>query len=149
MFSRVGGACLLKQAWIAYSIACIVFWGLWGFLLKLSMKSTSWVTVYFLSALTSFSVALTAFLTIGVRGGVELSNWGSLTALAAGFFGGSGYLFLSKALEKGEATVIVPLTAIYPVVTAVLAYLILGEKISFTKALGVALAVLAVILISR
>ena len=57
-------------------------------------------------------------------------------------------LFFYWALAGGKASVVVPLTALYPVVTLGLALLILGERLSLRQSIGVALALTAIFLFS-
>lgn len=53
-----------------------------------------------------------------------------------------------KALEKGEASLVIAITAVYPVVTFILSLIILGEKLSMLQIVGVLLAVFGVLLMS-
>ncbi len=133
-------------SWLTYSLICLVLWGLWGLVLKVAYKGLPWTQVYFLSSLASFTIALMVFLV--QRGSLDFSNKLSYVALLAGVFGGAGYIFFVKALEKGEASIVLPLTAIYPAITVVLALILLGEKISVYQAIGIALALVAVVLLS-
>ncbi|HUQ94189.1 MAG TPA: EamA family transporter, partial [Bryobacteraceae bacterium] len=62
----------------------------------------------------------------------------------------SGEWFLFKALEHGgKASVVVPLTYTYPLITLLLAVALLGEHLSVVKWIGILLAVVAAILMSR
>ena len=133
------------KEWIIYSLICLVLWGLWGAILKLAYGGGNWVQVYFASALSSFMVALTIF--IISRPEIPMDRFTGF-ALLAGIFGGLGYVAFVKALETGKASIIIPLTAIYPAITAVIALAFLNEKISMLKGLGIALAVVAAILLS-
>jgi len=104
-----------------------------------------WVVTYLLSAISSFTIALTTYLLI--RPPITF-NKGSLLAIVAGVFGGLGYIAFLRALEDGKASLVVPLTALYPAVIVVLAYLITREPISLLQLLGVILALIAAVLIS-
>ena len=136
------------QAWLLYAVGCLAAWGLWGFVLKLAYRGLSWAEVYLLSTTSSFALAVTVY-TILTRGGLRVA-WGRSAALAAlaGVLGGLGYVLFVKALESGKASVVIPLTALYPAVTVVLAALLLGEELGLLKLLGIALAVIAVLLLS-
>ena len=72
----------------------------------------------------------------------------SIVAIIAGLFGGAGYLFFVKALEQGKASIVIPLTALYPAITAIIALIVLREKISVYQGIGILLAVAASILLS-
>jgi len=137
------------ESWLAYSLLCVVLWGFWGFGMKLAYRGSNWVYVYFISAIASFSLALTVF-TLS-RGGVNSPSpsWKIvLITLVSGLCGGGGYLCFVKALEKGEASLVVPITALYPALTVVLAILLLGERLTAPKMLGILLALAAGVLIS-
>lgn len=69
-------------------------------------------------------------------------------AVLAGVLGGISYIFFMKALETGKASVVLPLTTLYPAVTVVLAMIILKEGITITQAIGIVLALIAIILFS-
>jgi len=134
--------------WLAYSLICLALWGLWGFLLKLASKGLDWRTVYFLSTVASFSLAVAVVLASGgVRVG-EAPRALVAAALAAGVAGGGGYVAFMKALESGKASIVIPLTAAYPAITVVLALVFLGEKLSAMQVAGIVLVILACILLS-
>ncbi len=54
-----------------------------------------------------------------------------------------------NSLRLGQASVVVPITATYPVLTALLAALFLGEHVTPIRALGIVLTVLGVALVTR
>jgi len=88
-----------------------------------------------MSAEASFTLALSVFILGGGKVGINRSV---VLALLAGLFGGGGYVLFMEALETGKASIVVPLTALYPAVTVILALLFLGEKLSTTQAVGIA-----------
>ena len=136
--------------WLLYSLLCLVLWGFWGFLLKLAYRGLDWKTVYFVSTVASFLLAL-AF--VACSGWIKISSlsssrtWLALAA-AAGLAGGGGYILFVRALQTGKASIVLPLTALYPAITVVLAAAILGEKLSPIQIAGIVLAVIACIMLS-
>lgn len=68
-----------------------------------------------------------------------------LSGLTGGVLGLTVYLY---ALRSGQASVVVPLTSTYPLVTVVLSVLVLGEPVTASKALGAALIVAGVMLLT-
>jgi transporter family protein len=58
-----------------------------------------------------------------------------------------GLLFYYMALEKGEVSIVVPLTAIYPIVSVLLGCIILKEKPSTLQWIGVFLVVAGAVLL--
>jgi uncharacterized membrane protein len=60
-----------------------------------------------------------------------------------------GTISLLAALKTGEASIVVPIGRLGFVITAVCAFIFLGEKLTITKGLGILSAVIAIILLSR
>jgi len=58
-----------------------------------------------------------------------------------------GYLFYFKALSKGNASKIVPAVAVFPLVTAIIAFCIMGEPFSIQKLSAVILIVSGIFLL--
>ena len=78
------------------------------------------------------------------RGGdITALGWRvSLIGLLGGAANGLGSWALFEALERGaKASVAVPLTALYPLVTIVLARIFLAETLTFRQWVGIALAI--------
>jgi len=131
--------------WLILAIACLISWGLWGLLIKLAYKGAEWSEIYLISSLTSFTIALAVFLISHAKIHFRPSL---LLALGAGLAGGIGYVFFIKALEHGKASIVIPLTALYPVITAILAVILLNEKLNMHQLIGIILAIIAMILLS-
>jgi transporter family protein len=135
------------QTWLTFALAAISLWGFVGLLQKLGADRISahsllvWVTLGFL---------LTAPFYLPGSGVSSLSlhdiGWGLLVGITNGL--GSWALF--SALERGaKASVAVPLTALYPLVTLLLAIAFLGESLTPRQWLGVACAIAAAALLSH
>jgi transporter family protein len=60
-----------------------------------------------------------------------------------------GLLCFLNALTVGAATVVVPLTALYPLVTVILSWALLRENLTPRHLAGIALALLAGWLLSK
>jgi transporter family protein len=133
--------------WLLWSGLAIVSWGVWGVVAKLAMTRLSWARV----ALAYYTVALPIALVVLLVRALD-SPWparGVLYAVLTGATGMVGLITFYKSLELAKASLVVPLTGIFPVVTAVLALVFLDEGISMTQGIGIACATVAVVLISR
>lgn len=71
--------------------------------------------------------------------------WGA----AAGLFGGGGVALLYRALAIGPMSVVAPITAVCAAAVPVAAGLALGERLSSVTAGGMALAVVAIVLLGQ
>lgn len=139
------------DSWLVLSILVILAWGFWGLALKYASLNLEWQYVYVASALGASIVYATATLILAITGRLaQTSDFKGLgVAVLGGLMGALGGLMLIVALRLGQASVIVPLTSIYPAVTAALSIALLGESVTARKIAGIILAILAVILLSR
>lgn len=69
------------------------------------------------------------------------------TAVIAGFFFFLYQYFVALAYEKGDLTVVYPLTATAPIYIVIWSYLLIGETITFTGASGIILMIYGVVTI--
>lgn len=133
--------------WIAYALLCLLFWGVWGVVLKYVSTKLSWHQVYVFANVAV--IVVTLFLAYRYRGEFNADPGIMAIAMVAGLLGTGGYLFLVLSLERGgNASVVIPLTALYPALAAVLSMAFLKEQVSALKALGIVLAVIAIVLLS-
>ena len=73
----------------------------------------------------------------------------SVYAPLAGILIGVGLLSMFKSMETGPLSVIAPIIGISTIITAVLSILVLHEPITLPKIIGIILACVSMILISR
>jgi bacterial/archaeal transporter family protein len=125
--------------WMAYAGFAIVLWGINGLFMKLGTNRISarsmviWVTAGF--------VVLLPFLW-RENSLAGLSRTVLLVGLLAGAVNGLGNWAVFACLEKGaKASVAIPLTALYPLCTVVLATAFLKERPTGLQWMGIALAV--------
>jgi transporter family protein len=69
-------------------------------------------------------------------------------AIIAGVLGSVGIISFYILLTKKDASSAVPLTALYPILTAILAIIFLKEKLTIVKSAGIVLAGIALYLLS-
>jgi len=122
-------------------------WGVAGLLQKLCTNdlSSELSTFWFLMGSAAISAALLA--AQPMNWAVSGKAWG--LAVGLGFFLGLGNWTVIQAYARGgKASIITPLAGLYPLVSVPLAVLLLGEKIGARTALGLALSVPAIWLLS-
>jgi transporter family protein len=133
------------STWLLLSMTTLGTWGLWAVFLKQATAHLSPARIAAFQAATAFGLAAIA---VGVRMHVEVEALATGMAIAGGaslFFGNIGCL---HALTRGPASVVVPLTSMYPVVTILLSLALLGESLSASQAIGVVLAAGAILAFS-
>ena len=133
-------------SWVYYSCLVIVLWGVVGLFQKLGSNRISsrslliWLTVGYL-VLAPVLLARTSLGTLSLRD-IAIGILGGLT-------NGLGAWCLFASLEAGaKASTAVPLTALNPLVTIVLAILLLAERLTPLQWTGVAAAIIAGMMIS-
>ena len=132
--------------WVFYACVATLCWGVVGLLQKLGANRIS-----SRSLLIWLVVGFAAMLPLLWRdGAITGLGWRvSLIGLLGGAANGLGSWALFEALERGaKASVAVPLTALYPLVTIVLARIFLAETLTFRQWVGIALAVAGGVMLS-
>ncbi len=138
-----------NNAWIAYALGAAASWGVWGILNKLALARVGWPVLVVANAALYVVGAAAILIWSDAPRGVPASSWA--LALAAAVAGTGAMLLFYAAFRGGHAAAaaVVPLTALYPAVTAVLAIWLLRERLAPAQYVGVVLAVVAAVLIAR
>ena len=135
-----------KSDWLIFSFIVIILWGMWGFFSKIASNYTASSNIYLFGTIGALLVWLFAIFFLGFK--FEIKPIGVLFSILAGALGGSGIIFFYYAMKGGKASVVVAITALYPLVTLLLSYLILREQLTLKQIIGIFLAIIAVILMS-
>lgn len=131
--------------WFAYSVLAILGWGGWAICSKLGSLEIPVNAMLFLYAWGALPVLLALLATRHFR--LERNLKGALAGIANGFIGNIGNLALLAAYRTGGNTsVITVATSLYPVITVLLAVVILRERFSRRQAAGLALALAALVI---
>lgn len=134
--------------WLRYSVLAMLAYGVWGAISSMASQNVSPLTLQIVSTIGLFPVALVLMFSKNIHGGANRTR-GILLAMATGLIGGTGNLTLYQALRiGGEASVVFPLTGMYPLVTIILARFLLKERLNRIQEIGIALALIAIYLFS-
>lgn len=136
-----------RRVWLVQCLACLLLWGIWGFLSKVLADQVGAVAAQILYTAGMLPVVLVAAWTAGGRALVANSR-ALLYALLNGSLSAAGTLAFFGALAKGPASVVSPMIAVYPLVTICLVVLHLGERISILRGCGAIAAVAGLALLS-
>jgi bacterial/archaeal transporter family protein len=124
-------------------------WGLWGFFGKLALQKGMAPTTIFLAEVIT-SVACTVPILVVLLRSHSLSQFHTSWNVFGVFSGAGlalGLLCYYFALEKTQASILVPLTAMYPVISVLLSYAVLHERLSIFQWVGVVLVVVGTVLL--
>ncbi len=132
-----------------YLFLTTLFWGMAAIFDKLALGKTSPIT----------GMMVRQFILTGVLVGVgavsgRLGGMGSLDGRTVFFFGLSGICggvaglwAYYHALRLGGASLVVPITATYPLITVLLSWLVLHEALTVPRVIGTGLIVMGVWLV--
>jgi bacterial/archaeal transporter family protein len=136
-----------KANWFWYSILCVVCWGVWVLSSKLGSDEIPATAMQFIFAFGFIPVALLVLVLKPVEFETNLKGIGY--GLGNGILSGIGGLALFAAYRSGGNTsVITAATALYPLITVILAILVLHERLSWLQVVGLGFAVAAIVIFS-
>jgi transporter family protein len=135
--------------WLAFSLLTILVWGVWGAVSKVSSDAIDANTnqIFFtFGLLPLIALVWRSSRTSASREGQKV---GIAWAFITGILGGTGNIAFFHALGMGgKASIVAPVTALFPLVTVVLAVTLLHERIGTTQKVGLVLALVAIYLLS-
>ena len=129
----------------------ILLWGFWGFFGKLALEKNMAPTSVFLAEVLTSAVCAVPVLLILWRKpeAAALSTSWNVFGVASGAGLALGLFCYYFALEKSQASILVPLTAIYPAVSVLLSYALLQERPNVAQWIGVVFVIVgAIVLLS-
>lgn len=136
-------------AWLAYSLLTIVVWGAWGALSKVASADVDTNTnqIFFTVGLVPL-IAIVLVKSKTLKSGQD-RRAGMAWAFLTGILGGTGNLAFFQALViGGKASIVIPATGLFPLVTVLLAAIFLHERLGNPQKIGVAAALAAIYLLS-
>ncbi|MFI0429356.1 DMT family transporter [Mariniflexile sp. HMF6888] len=137
----------LKNNWLLFIIFHVLFMGVWGALIEIPEKNGFPATLgYVVWALTMVPAAIIALKINNWKLQTNSSSifWGCLT----GFLGALGQLVLFITLKIAPAYLVFPLLSLTPVVTILMAVVLLKEKTGPIGWIGIVVALLAIVMLS-
>ena len=134
------------KSWFLPAIFIPIVWGFWGLFPKLAVKYISPIHAMIYQVGGSVVLGFVLLAVIGFR--PQLEPKGIAFATAGGICGMLGALLYLIAVSKAKVSIIVFISAMYPMVTIALSYIILHESITLKEGIGMIFAITAIILFS-
>ena len=137
----------LRAKWFRYSAFCVLVWGPYNIVSKLGSREIPAPAMQYLFTWGSLPVMLGLLLARRLR--LERSGKGISYGVITGILSGIGGLGLFAAFGSGgNTTVVTTTTSLYPMVTVILAVIILRERLTWVQVLGLVFTTAALILFS-
>jgi bacterial/archaeal transporter family protein len=132
--------------WLRYALFCIFWWGVFGFLAKLGSDRTSPGQMQILFTIGMLPLAAAAVWSAGMK--VETDRLGVFYAVLIGVLAGLGGVAYFAAMENGKASLVGPVTSLFPLLTVVLAVTFLKERMNRIQVAGIILGLIAIAILS-
>lgn len=133
--------------WLFASVIALFSFGMWGFFTKLAVLHIDSKSALVYQTLGVLLVGLITLSMVDFKPATDMKgvSYATLTGVAYGI----GCLFYFVAASKGKIITVVTLTALYPLIAIILAYLVLKEVVSLKQCVGIVLAFIAILFMSQ
>jgi transporter family protein len=132
--------------WLRYALLCIFWWGVFGFLAKLGSDRTSPAQMQILFTIGMLPLVAAAMWSAGMK--IETDRLGVAYAILIGVLAGLGGVAYFAAMENGKASLVGPVTSLFPLLTVVLALTFLKERMNAIQVAGIILGLVAIAILS-
>jgi drug/metabolite transporter (DMT)-like permease len=136
-----------SKMWLFYALTTMIFFGIWGALIEIPEKSGFPATLSF-SVWAVTMIIPSVFALRAIQWRVDFHKKAIFHGLMAGFLGAGGQLLLFIALITGPAYLVFPFVSLAPVVTIILSYVFLKERVTHLGWIGIVIAAIALPLLS-
>ena len=126
-------------------------WGTTPLLEKVALKETEPLAGVLIRSLAITVILFIVYIFNGRIGELTKMSFKNIalysaSGFMAGLLGMWTYFYL---LKEGMTSKIVPIAASYPLITAVLSILVLGEQVTFQRMIGIILTIIGIILVKQ
>jgi transporter family protein len=147
--NRSGATLAGMPRWLAFSLFTILCWGAWGAVSKVASDGVDANSNQIFFTLGLLPLIVFVARSPRLRGSGNQHRAGIAWAFLTGILGGTGNIAFFRALVVGgKASIVVPVTALFPLVTVILAVIFLRESLGSAQKLGLLLALIAIYLLS-
>ncbi|MEO5600925.1 MAG: DMT family transporter [Cyclobacteriaceae bacterium] len=136
------------NTWLLSTLVALLFWGFFSAAQKITTNHISAKRAYIIFVVSSVSISL-AFVVLG-EADWQISQRTTFLGSVAGMLNGLGVLasFAAYSAEGKASKVTTIAGALQPVFTILLAIFLLGENLSFLEVGGIAIAIVAALMLS-
>ncbi len=135
----------LMSEWLPPTVLAFLFWGVWAFLPKLTLRYIDPRSAIVYEAMGGLLIALVVLVLMAFKPAAEPR--GIVLAVATGALGVAGALAYLYAMRTGPVAPVATISALYPLLAIVLAGLVLREPVSLKQGVGIVLGLIAMALI--
>ncbi len=134
------------EAYVIFALVAMLLYGITPLLYKLASNYADSLTVTFLT--TGFMLLFLALMWVYQAPSKSINKQVVPYVSTAGFIASIAFFFYIRAISSGKISIVKPIVGMSTAVTVLLGILVLEEKITLIKAMGVLLAIAAITLLS-
>lgn len=135
-----------KNRWFFYAAAAGLLWALWGVVAKLISEE---VNPYMNHLLFTAGMLFSVPFVIRKCTKASFNLKGLLWGVIAGAFAITGNVAVYQAFSNGgQASIVIPVTNLYPLVTIVIAIIAFKERLNWLNVVGILFSIPAILLLS-
>lgn len=133
--------------WLPAAMLALLSFGIWGLFTKLAIVYVDSKSALVYQTIGVLIIGLLTLSLLDFKPATDMKgiSFGVLTGIAYGI----GCLFYFIAADKGKIVTVVTMTALYPLITILLSYVLLKEGINFKQCIGIVLAIAAIYFMSQ
>jgi transporter family protein len=132
--------------WFLWTVLSMITFGAWGFFPKLAVSYISPQSAIIYQVIGGLLVGIIGLASVKFK--PDMHPMGILYALLTGITGVLGTLFYYAAASRGQISIVVSLTALYPIITILLAIIFLHETLVLKQYIGLGFALAAIFLLT-
>ena len=135
------------KIWLVPALGAMLVWGLWAFLPKIALQTMQPHSVIFYEAFGSLCVSMPV-LCFYLKGKLQKDARALAIISASSALTVTAIMCYFYALKHGPVAVVVTLTAMYPVISLVLARIFYKERINKIQVIAVIMAMASIALLA-
>jgi len=132
--------------WLLYALLSLFWWGIFGFLGKIGSDRISAAQMQIFLTIGALPLVLGCIIRLDFK--IATHKLGVTYAILMGVFAALGLLAFFAAMKSGTASLVGPVTSLYPALTVALALIVLKEKVGKAQILGLILAIASIVILS-
>ena len=134
------------KTWIIPICITFVLWGIQGFVAKLTTQYINPMSALLYNIVGAFIVGIVILYLLNFS--PQIHAKGIALAVFMGTLGILGALGMLYSMRQGKVSVVTVISALYPLVSILLAYFILKEPVTLKEGVGIVFALVALVLFS-
>jgi len=147
-WQKADGTNISGYTWLLMSVLVFLMWGIQAWIMKYANDSMKAESIFMYMALTAVILIPVAIWMTDFSLEINWGFKGPYLAAMIHVLNSIGALTIVYALRRGKAMIVVPMTGLSPVITVGLSLLIYGVLPGLTLTFGIALAIVAIFLLS-